>query len=64
MAAAAAQVEVEVEVAVVVGVCRLFDKNEPGTGPQGPRGGRRRGGALRAKALWALIEQPNKCAKL
>jgi len=52
--AAATQVE--------VGLRRLFDKNEPELVAQW--GHWNWWGTLTAKSLWALIEQPNKCAKL
>lgn len=38
---------------------RRFDKNVAGAGA-----GRGAGAKAKTKALWALIEQPNKCAKL
>lgn len=40
---------------------RRFDKNVAGAGAGGGAGA---GAKAKTKALWALIEQPNKCAKL
>lgn len=42
---------------------RRFDKNVAGAGAGGGAGAGA-GAKAKTKALWALIEQPNKCAKL
>lgn len=44
---------------------RRFDKNVAGAGGGGvAEAGAGAGAKAKTKALWALIEQPNKCAKL